>query len=926
MDPQSTHRPGAGEPESHDLESFSDDQPTVISDGPPALLPTANDLHPTQLGRHLEGERLGHYELVEFIGGGGMGAVFRSQDTMLNRTVAVKVLASDQAGDEETHRRFKNEAQSAARLDHENIARVHYVGEDRGVHYIVFEHIEGVNVRDLVLSRGPLPWEDAISYTLQIAEALAHAHQRDVVHRDIKPSNVLVTYRGRAKLVDMGLARLQQEQQPDDLTASGVTLGTFDYISPEQARDPRSADVRSDLYSLGCTLYFMLTAEPPFPEGNVFQKVLKHQGEDPPDPREKRSDLPNGLVQILLKLLAKSPAQRYQRPEQLIHDLRELCERCGLKLADSPALQSSASRGSRKRWIPADSPLRRHLPWVAAVVALVLCGVVLDSLWSSPQQVNLRALRTPSATTSTPANQSARSQESSDPPQADPHEAAREDGRSTSAAEPRTVAEDAPANALDTEPVSKGESPAEQPQQQPTKSTAETSQPAANAADPAKTASSEADSETAADEKEVAVAASTAKPPRSGVLVVSDSGAPGTYATLQEACAAAADGEIVELQFSGVLVEEPITIDQQLTIRAPEPHQPTILFRPKSSGGSPFAVARHMLTVSSGQLAVKNVELMLDLPDELDESWALVACGSAARLDFDDCLLTVRNANHGNLAVIELLAPQRGSDRMGMPLPSSATAEPVRIDLDDCVVRGEANFLRSHHRQSVELTWHNGLLAISQRFADFDCSQSVGPAATSVRIELQYVTAVCRRGLLLAANRDDPRHKLMLDLWCDDNLITTSSDAPLIETAGFAFDGDLRQQLSWQGHRNLYHGPGVFWRVTPVESAMIEMDAAQWSEYWASRGREASPIVTDEPVHVSPPSDQPFHNHVPLDYAIQSGSAGRPARDAADDGGNIGCRPERLPAKISASSTPPPRPPEPTSIDLPPEAGEETFD
>ena len=178
-----------------------------------------------------------------------MGRVFRALDTRLGRTVALKILPPEQASDPDALQRFQNEAQSAARLDHDNIARAYYVGEDRGLHYIVFEFIEGVNIRLLVEQKGPLPLAEAISYTLQVAEALAHADARDVVHRDIKPSNVLITPEGRVKLIDMGLARLRHaDPAAADLTASGVTLGTFDYISPEQARDPRNADIRSDIY------------------------------------------------------------------------------------------------------------------------------------------------------------------------------------------------------------------------------------------------------------------------------------------------------------------------------------------------------------------------------------------------------------------------------------------------------------------------------------------------------------------------------------------------------------------------------------------------------------------------------------------------------------------------------------------------------
>ena len=199
-------------------DAVSDDEQTVISkrssrsDGSSShasQVVTAAALR-TDLGNALEGICLGHFQLEKFVGGGGMGSVFRGTDLRLGRTVAIKVLSRDRT-DSETLRRFQNEAQSAARLDHDNIARVYYVGEDQGLHFIVFEFIEGVNIRDLVDKHGPLPLADAISYTLQVAAALEHASQRHVVHRDIKPSNVLVTAEGRAKLVDMGLARLRIE-------------------------------------------------------------------------------------------------------------------------------------------------------------------------------------------------------------------------------------------------------------------------------------------------------------------------------------------------------------------------------------------------------------------------------------------------------------------------------------------------------------------------------------------------------------------------------------------------------------------------------------------------------------------------------------------------------------------------------------------
>ena len=328
-------------------------------------------------GRILPGERLGHFELLKYVGGGGMGKVFCALDTRLARSVALKILSPEHAADRETVLRFQNEAQSAARLDHDNIARVYYVGEDRGLHYIVFEFIEGVNVRDLVESKGPLPLAEAVSYTLQVADALAHAAQRNVVHRDIKPSNLLITPAGQAKLIDMGLARLREvDAAAADLTASGVTLGTFDYISPEQARDPRNADVRSDIYSLGCTFFFMLTGRPPFLGGTMLQKLLQHQADQPPDLCQFRPDLPEDVNRILRKMLAKDPGRRYSSPLELVNDLLWVARASGLR---------PAAPGGRTWTVPTARVVPsyyRHLPWVVSLLALVAIVVALDYLWA----------------------------------------------------------------------------------------------------------------------------------------------------------------------------------------------------------------------------------------------------------------------------------------------------------------------------------------------------------------------------------------------------------------------------------------------------------------------------------------------------------------------------------------------------------------
>ena len=339
-----------------------------------------------ELASMLEGKRLDHFAVEQMIGGGGMGAVFRGRDLRLDRTVAIKVIPAAKR-DPETLRRFRQEAQAAARLDHPHIARVYYIGEAEQWNYIVFEFIDGVNIRDLVAMHGPLSMDDTVFYTRQVAEALSHAHEREVVHRDIKPSNILVTTAGVIKVVDMGLARnTAMDQSSNDATASGVTLGTFDYISPEQARNPRDADVRSDLYSLGCSMFFMLTGKPPFSEGTVLQKLLKHGSVPPPDPRAWRTDVSDQAHAVLMKLMAKQPTGRYQNPKDLISDLLMLAEVEDLPRSQMPGTVMFAPA------IPQRSLLESNLPWLVAVAFLLGSTLWLQSVQAFSSGLKMPAI------------------------------------------------------------------------------------------------------------------------------------------------------------------------------------------------------------------------------------------------------------------------------------------------------------------------------------------------------------------------------------------------------------------------------------------------------------------------------------------------------------------------------------------------------
>jgi serine/threonine-protein kinase len=352
------------------------DPPTVLSSSKPNLAIPPETSH--LIARELAGEMLAHFRLDDYVAVGGMGAVFRATDLRLDRSVALKILPPDQANDPEIVQRFRDEARAAARLDHENIARVFFVGEDRGLHFIAFEFVEGVNVREMIAQCGALPAHEVVNYAVQITGALVHATSRGVVHRDIKPSNIIITLAGRAKLVDMGLARNFERRHDGALTQSNITLGTFDYIAPEQARDPRSADVRSDIYSLGCTLFHMVTGQPPYPEGTLLQKLLKHQEESPPDPRELNPHVPAHLAAVVRRMMAKDPARRQQNPHDLLSEFLEIAADMGLRSTSPEGLIWVAERAGTS------------MSKLTAAVWLTAAAVLIAAVWrlydSSAQQ------------------------------------------------------------------------------------------------------------------------------------------------------------------------------------------------------------------------------------------------------------------------------------------------------------------------------------------------------------------------------------------------------------------------------------------------------------------------------------------------------------------------------------------------------------
>jgi serine/threonine-protein kinase len=271
---------------------------------------------------HPEQVRLGNYRLLRQLGAGAMSVVYLAEHELIHRRAAIKVLSQDAEFDASSIERFRREARAAAALDHPNIVRVDDVASQGSTHFIVMEYVDGLDLQTLVQDAGPLAFELAADYIAQIADALQHAHEAGLVHRDVKPGNCLVSSDGLVKVVDLGLAKLT-EGGHSSLTVDNDErlLGTVDYLAPEQAVDSHAVDSRADIYSLGGTLYFLLTGHPPFPDGSLPERLIKHQQEMPKDIRVSRPDAPDALVALCLRMMAKDPGDRLQTALEVRREL-----------------------------------------------------------------------------------------------------------------------------------------------------------------------------------------------------------------------------------------------------------------------------------------------------------------------------------------------------------------------------------------------------------------------------------------------------------------------------------------------------------------------------------------------------------------------------------------------------------------------------
>ncbi|MEL6107285.1 MAG: serine/threonine-protein kinase [Planctomycetota bacterium] len=819
--------------------------------------PASTGRTPAEVAKVLIGQQLNQYFLEELIGGGGMGAVFRAHDQQLDRIVALKVIPFV-SGDAEVQRRFRNEAQNAAKLDHPRIARVFDAGSHAEWHYIVFEYIQGTNLRDLVDHGGVLPLDDAVFVTQQVAEALDHASQRGIVHRDIKPSNVLIGDDGTAKLVDMGLARSDNLELSEDMTASGVTLGTFDYISPEQALDPRDADVRSDIYSLGCTFYYMLTGEAPYIGGTMLQKLLSHGNAPLPDPRSLRSELPDEVIAVMHRMMAKDPKTRYQNASDLLGDLAELAHRFGLKRARSRSVFVAPTSN------PGLERISIHLPWVTAVALMFLVGGYLE----------LQSLATRDAWFITPPNRLSAASSVATPNRGDnPPPTSTSDREKLSPEsdlgtnEPNATDQSVPTDAATSNPEIRF--PTEVPMgdgfrradgnaepTSPESVTEPTGDSLANAA---------ANGPPAQTIRIIASPSPIDEIPRDGdgALLVSD---------LPSAIELAAATGVRRIEIAvPKLVTGPFEIPaDNMEIVSTVGRTAIQLVTPEL-----LSIQRtEMIRVGDRRASFQGLDFHWELLDDPVDGASMFAINDNRSVRLMDCTLTMANLGTDErvaffhvvtdpeaLAAPEVVAPVV-SEQSSLPL--------VAIELENAVVRGAASLIEMDRAAALQLVWRNGLLAVSGRMIETSGARLRPSLGTSpMRLTLSNLTAEIPKGLLRMRMDDGGPHSIPIERSATRCVFVVDDTQPHVEIVGAETLTPQRPFLLLTGEENAYD-------VTPtLTGAMLEAtDLEQNTEAFAM-----ADLLSDPPpawwlerlpqwtvYWNSPVRPAPYHEQLPQDY------------------------------------------------------------
>jgi eukaryotic-like serine/threonine-protein kinase len=767
--------------------------------------------------------RLGRYEVVAHIATGGMGAVYRARDTESDREVALKVLNPRRADDPAMLERFRREARHAAKLRHENIVTLYDADEVNGHLFLVMEFVDGIDLHEYVKRLGALDPEEARQLVLQGARALAHAYDRRIVHRDVKPSNFLITRKeGRSvvKLTDLGLAR---EVNADEfrVTRAGTTVGTLDYMAPEQARDSGSADIRSDLYSLGATWYHLLTGQALFPEGGLAERLYKIMNEPPPDPRKLNPRVSESTWDVLSRLLEKDPDDRYQTPAELIDDLEELegqaasrPRRRNLPGRDEPERVAPPGKGPRLAphaagredeeppppapppRKPARRPRRRRtrkpllIGLGACAALLVVVGVVLAvSLRHRPPRPDTQAEVTPPP----------REQPPEDPPSEGP--------------------------VLKTPPTPVDPRPPDTPAAKPT--WPRLYRPGAPL-------------DAAALRREVEAPWAKAKKPAGEPFVArvrrgSPAGGP-TYPSLAAACAAAPSGRpvVVEVHDNGPLFERPVELaGRGLTVRAGKGYRPLLVWdvrwtlderkrlrlrrddRPAPSGPLVF------LGVRRGALTLEGLDVALRWPESAAEPAVLLDV-QGGDLTARDCTFSVAGKHP---------APGRPPPG-GEDLAEACTLARMRAEgasagrcrLERCHARGASLVALELDAPGAEVLLDGCLLAGGE--PPLLRVRAEEKKATNVRVVKS--TLVCGQTLLEVRPARAVDHHPALRWLGWDALLSRSSPRSGGEMVGVR-GGAETDAMKWQAVNCLYAG----WQTLLAADRTIGGDdLSGWQRHW----------------------------------------------------------------------------------------------
>lgn len=754
------------------------------------------------------GIRIAEFVLEQRVGVGGMGAVFKAHDTRLSRKVALKVLSPKVSMDPTLISRFHNEARATARLSHDNIARVYSSGEALGVHFIAYELIDGTNLRELIGERGIIDPSDALNFALQIAMGLNHMTACGVVHRDIKPSNIIITPEARARVVDLGLARRDGADSIADLTVAGSTLGTFDYISPEQAQDPRSVDVRSDIYSLGCTMFHMLTGQAPYKDGTALQKLLDHKGKDAPAPHEINRKVPRSLSAVVRRMMASDPDERYAAPAVLIDELMAVASQLGLTGIQPDGLV----------WTAASSSLvQKYFGWISMAVVLLLVVVFLR-------------VQPPTLQTET--------QWKVEPPP------------------PRRV--NSPTNVAEKAPLVSPESEAavaalfEGVASLPKAIGFNSDEDAGNETDGGKGSSSPIRSVLGAlldvssarrvlANRGVEIGKRTPVTPSAPTIVLR-SNPEVFHESLRAACEAAEDGDVITIRpdrLNTPLIEQPFVIEKKnLTIKGPRDGPvPTVRF---DVGDSATSANTKMVTIIDSVVRVFDLDIQVTTRSRAGtDRWALFAMQGAEKVEFAGVHIDMPNTERVEATIFEVTLPEDAAlARMADGSPGD-----FQITLTNCFARGDCRLFRVSSVLSGRLQIEKSCVSLGQSVLAIDGTSETPEDGDRVDLELSRTTMVCDGGLVQMSNESlgGPVELLPLRVVAENCIMTTSSGGPLVRMIGPMESQDFKDLLTWIGSANLYEGFDAAWQIDAEQLGfdIEEFSFSEWRVFWEQSGGEA---------------------------------------------------------------------------------------